>query len=92
MTEAFPLQWPAGRPRSSYSQRSRFKVSGWDATKLVIAEIRRLGGRNAVISSNVELRNDGLPYANRKPPADKGVAVYFEYRQQPMCFACDKWD
>lgn len=50
-----------------------------------------LGGRNAVISSNIQLRQDGLPYANRRAPDDAGVAVYFAYKGRQMCFACDKW-
>ncbi|MEM8615295.1 MAG: J domain-containing protein [Pseudomonadota bacterium] len=55
-------------------------------------EIRRLGGRYAVLSSNVALRQDGLPYASRRMPDDPGVAVYFQYGGTQMCFACDKWD
>ncbi len=51
-----------------------------------------MGGSGLVISTNVELRRDGLPYANRREPSDKGVAVYFDYKKRPMCFACDRWD
>lgn len=92
MTEAYPLQWPVGKPRVSSPGQSRFSISQHNATNNLLDEIRRLGGRNAVISTNVELRNDGLPYANRKPPQDRGVAIYFTYKNQSMCFACDKWN
>ncbi len=92
MTEAYPLQWPAGRPRSRTVQESRFKTQFWPAVQFVLNEIRRLGASNSVISTNIELRQDGLPYANRRAPDDKGVAVYFTYRGKSMCFACDKWD
>jgi hypothetical protein len=51
-----------------------------------------MGGAQLVISTNIELRRDGLPYANRREPSDKGVAVYFDYKRRPMCFACDRWD
>jgi hypothetical protein len=51
-----------------------------------------MGGSSLIISTNIELRRDGLPYAGRREPTDKGVAVYFEYRKRPMCFACDRWD
>ena len=43
-----------------------------------------------VLSTNVELRRDGLPYAGRTP-ADPGVAVYFTWRGQQYAFACDCW-
>jgi hypothetical protein len=51
-----------------------------------------MGGAQLVISTNIELRRDRLPYANRREPSDKGVAVYFDYKRRPMCFACDRWD
>lgn len=94
MPEAYPLAWPEGRERTvSYRrQRARFEVSMAGARDGLFQEIRRLGGRYPVLSSNVELRLDGLPYANRRAPDDPGVAVYFEYKGKQMCFACDKWD
>ena len=51
-----------------------------------------MGGINPVISTNVKLRRDGLPYAGQREPDDKAVAVYFTYNRVPMCFACDQWD
>lgn len=51
-----------------------------------------MGGSHLVISTNIELRRDGLPHAGRREPSDKGVAVYFDYRRRPICFACDRWD
>ena len=38
------------------------------------------------------LRRDGLPLAARRLPDDKGVAVYFSLKGQPLCFASDRWD
>jgi hypothetical protein len=55
-------------------------------------QIRLLGGRLPILSSDLELRRDGLPYANQREPADKGVAVYFEWKGQQRVFACDRWD
>jgi hypothetical protein len=96
MTEAsplhWPLQWPIGRPRLQHGKPSRFKIDFLPAVQMLRAEIRRLGAEHLVISTNIELRPDGLPYANRREPEDEGVAVYFTYRKQPMCFACDMWD
>ena len=51
-----------------------------------------MNGRYPVLSTNIGLRRDGLPYATTKEPDDKGVAVYFEYRGKQMVFACDRWD
>ncbi|WP_421717460.1 J domain-containing protein [Algiphilus sp.] len=90
--EAFPLCWPHGRPRTKRPERSRFGVSLAVARDELIAEIQRLGGKQVVVSSNVELRRDGLPYASRREPDDPGVAVYFTYRGTQHCFACDQWD
>lgn len=58
----------------------------------LVWEIERLGGRATIISSNIPLRQDGLPYASAKEPDEPGVAVYFSYRDAPRCFACDQWD
>lgn len=92
MTEAYPLAWPSGKPRTSYPQRSRFDVAFTTARDCLLHEIKLLGGTLPVLSSSVALRQDGLPYANRPQPADRGVAVYFSLKGQQMCFACDRWD
>ena len=89
--EAFPLCWPAHRRRTSYRQYGRFKTAFAKARDHIIAEIQRLGGRQAIISTNIELRRDGLPYATFKTPDDPGVAVYFSYKGKQMCFACDRY-
>lgn len=91
MIESYPLQWPAGKPRTKRPERSRFDASQDRAQRGIMDEIRRLGGRLPVISTNVELRRDGLPYANQRVD-DRGIAVYFTLRGQQMCFACDRWD
>lgn len=88
---AYPISWPAHRPRAKYRQRGRFKTAFAKARDHIIAEIQRLGGRQAIISTNIELRRDGLPYATFKTPDDPGVAVYFQYKGKQMCFACDRY-
>jgi hypothetical protein len=45
-----------------------------------------------VLSTNLRLRNDGLPRSGQAQPSDRGLAAYFTYKKQPMCFACDRWD
>ena len=47
--------------------------------------------RRPVISTNVELRQDGLPYSGRRAPEDPGAAVYFELAGRPHVIACDRW-
>lgn len=92
MIEAFPLSWPQGWPRTRKPSRSRFDVSFTSARDGLMEQIRLLGGSLPILSSDLELRRDGLPYANQREPADKGVAVYFEWKGQQRVFACDRWD
>jgi hypothetical protein len=98
-TEAYPLQWPAGRKRTDRWQieQAKFDVSFARARDNIINEVRLLAGGRwgpdpmTVISSNVALRRDGLPLANQRQPDDCGVAVYFLYKKRQMSFACDRW-
>lgn len=55
-------------------------------------EVDRLGARNSILSTNVRLRLDGLPYSNQSQPDDRGAAVYFELKGKPVSLACDRWD
>lgn len=89
--EAYPLTWPAGRQRTRWTEASRFRITLGKAIKEVQNEVGRLGGVSLIISSNLPLRRDGIPYANSSQPEDRGVAVYFTYKKRPMCFACDRW-
>jgi hypothetical protein len=90
MKEAFPLTWPDGWKRVPRRHRSRFEVSGFGkARDFLLAEVKRMGGSAVILSTNIPLRLDGLPYANSREPNDPGVAVYFRYGKREMCFACD---
>lgn len=91
---AYPLKWPDGRPRTQRYRvaRARFETTTEQARILLGDEVRRLGGRLPVLTTNVQLRQDGHPCSNRRPPDDCGVAVYFVYKGKSMCFACDRWD
>lgn len=93
MTESFPLYWPEGRKRIEPHRRqpSRFNTGFGMAIRAVMSELRLLGARNQVVSSNIPLRRDGLPLAVAKRVDDPGVAVYFRYKDKPMVFACDRW-
>jgi len=89
--EAFPLYWPEGWKRCRAPIQSRFKT-GFGAARVQLSkEIARMGGTNVVISTNVPLRNDGMPRASAGEPKDAGVAVYFRLKDKDMVFACDKY-
>ncbi len=89
---AYPLHWPEGMARTSKPKQSRFNTTFGKSRGYLLSELTRLGARYHTVSTNVNLRRDGLPYAGQSEPNDKGVAVYFELNGKPMCFACDRWD
>jgi hypothetical protein len=89
---AFPLQWPPEQPRSTSPRISPFKKKSFDLSRRSLTdELKRLGARDVILSTNIPLRQDGHPYANAARPKDHGVAVYFKYKGRSMVFACDRW-
>lgn len=90
--EAFPLAWPAGFQRTTYRRRAVFKTPFATARDGILHELRLMGATLPVISSNVPLRRDGIPYAGQAQPSDPGIAVYFMRKGQQRVIACDKWD
>ncbi len=97
MIEAYPLSWPTGWPRTEKPQRSRFggyydKPSVAKATRKLQEEMRMLGGTDLIISTNLILRQDGLPRSSQKTPEDRGAAVYFKWHNEPMVIACDSYN
>lgn len=97
IAEAYPLYWPEGWPRTARPRPAAFKIGKEAFARVrdsVMSNVRPMGGRSAVLSTNVPLRLDGLPYAGIAEPRDSGVAVYWydEHVQQQRCMACDKWD
>lgn len=91
MIDAYPLQWPTGWPRSKYQERARFDTTFATARNKLMRELALLGASDIIISSNIELRRDGLPYANQRQPEDTGIAVYFKLNGENQCVPCDKW-
>lgn len=91
--EGYPLHWPPHWKRTpEYKRRhSIFRNTFARSRDELLNEIRLLGGRYPVISSNLMLKIDGFPYANQKEPEDPGVAVYFELFGKQQCIPCDKW-
>ena len=107
---AWPAGWKreATRTTARFGKPSRARAGGgWDHRRaLTIAEavarlleqLRMMGidSDDLVISTNLELRLDGLPRSNQREPADPGVAVYWQDRydrtQPPKCMAIDRYD
>lgn len=89
---AFPLQWPVGWERTKTRQPSRFSVSFGKVRDEIVKQLKLMGATNVVMSTNIPLKNDGLPYATYSNIQDTGVAVYFFYKNKQMVFACDKWN
>lgn len=91
--EAFPLQWPQHVPRSKRRTQSNFARRSLAAARdFLVHEVRLLGGRGLVLSTNVELRRDGLPYSGRRQPDDPGAVAYFELKGKRIAMPCDRWN
>lgn len=90
---AHPLAWPLGwrRTESHERQRARYSVTFATARDDLLSELSLLRAQSVVLSTNIPLKRDGLPYANFQEPADPGVAVYFTTRETTQVIACDKW-
>jgi hypothetical protein len=92
--EAYPLAWPEGVKRAETRIRSRFESKGQTVRRVrsfLKDEVRRLGGADLVISTDMRTRQDGEPISNAKEPDDPGAAVYFELHGNKVCLACDQW-
>jgi hypothetical protein len=75
----------------SWRRSERLEVG--DGLDRLERELRLLGARQVVISSNLRLRLDGRPLAAQaRQLDDPGIAVYFRLNQQPRVLACDRWN
>lgn len=97
MAQAFPLQWPEGWKRTAVMARRRapYKVTPERALTEMIHSLELLGAnkRTIIVSTNIPVRNDGLPYASYRIPEDPGVAVYWATKSMgERVIACDRWD
>ena len=93
--ESYPLTWPDGWPRTNKwaTKSSKFKTKSFAVARdMLMDELRRFGARDIILSTNVPLRLDGLPYSGYRQPEDKGVAIFFTLKGKKMVFACDLWN
>lgn len=85
---AYPLQWPKGWPRTEKAKREpshRFKkVTLAGALSGLQEEVRRLGGKDLILSSNYTLGSTN--------PIEGGVVAYFSYEERQVAIPCDRWD
>lgn len=93
MNEAYPLSWPVDRPRTAtWDRRSGpSQMPGGRVRQLLAKELRMMEVTNVVISSNVAVRRDGLPYAGQREPEDPGVVLYFTRKGSDIAISCDRW-
>lgn len=96
----YPLTWPTGWKRTEAYRRAdaAFSKAGrplsvYDGTTRLLAELRRFGVRESdvIISTNVKLRQDGLPLSNQSEPQDSGAAVYWKRGGKNQVMATDRY-
>ncbi len=98
MTEAFPLHWPEGWPRTDW-RKHKWSLpggrssQGWNSVvKRLRTEVNRIGGINVVISTNQPIRRDGEPHATSRRIDDPGAAVYFTRDNRQLVMAQDAYE
>ena len=102
---SYPLSWPIGWKRTEPARRRRAQFGtkpGREQRKRELTlseaiarlqhELDLLGAERPVLSSNLELRLDGLPRSGQREPGDPGAAVYFTLKERRTVLACDRWD
>ncbi|RYF07984.1 MAG: J domain-containing protein [Comamonadaceae bacterium] len=77
------------------SWRNRAELSIAEATSRLLEELERMGARRStvVLSTNLVLRQDGLPRSGQAAPSDPGAAVYWHdpFNGQPRSMAIDRY-
>lgn len=95
MAETFPLDWPLGYKKTAQRKRSLFKPQTPDVVQeQAYKELRLLGAKKVVISSNIPLRKDGRMFAEylTKKIDDPGIAIYFHFDGDDVVMCCDQYD
>lgn len=82
--EPYPLRWPEDLPRTKSRTGDPFRVGLDQARKDLIREVNLFGGKTPVISS------DWAPFSD-SAPKDPGVALWFQWKNQWRCIACDTY-
>lgn len=88
----FHTKQSSGIDNGVYRHPEKHRVTLTKARDLLFEELRRLGAAGGLLSSDLRLRQDGLPMAGQRQPDDPGAAVYFKHDGNEVAFACDRWD
>lgn len=89
MTQAYPLQWPEGLPRTTSTASSQFRTQLAGALKNVRDSLQAFGRDSGkpvtaiILSSNVSL--------GEARPRDPGVAAWFVWDGAQRCIAVDRY-
>lgn len=92
--EPFPLNWPIAQRRTQTARRvgaHQYKLGLARYRDDLLDELKKMDASRIVLTSNVPVRLDGLPYADAREPADPGIAVYFERDGADYCLAIDRY-
>lgn len=102
---ASPLTWPEGWKRAKNKTHSNFRTKrgagyGFDnisiskAVNFVLDELFRMGvsESHVIISTDLKLKQDGLPYSSQKMPDDVGAAVWWKEKGIQRVIALDKYN
>lgn len=102
--DAYPCRWPDGWERTPSHRRgtSRFGLDFVRARDDISRQLKLMGAREIVLTTNIPLRRDGLPLAGQSEPQDPAVAVYWiergtwnaqrnEQDYKRLVVACDHW-
>ncbi|MFP1683385.1 DnaJ domain-containing protein [Alloalcanivorax sp. C16-1] len=86
----------SSRQDTGASYRTKRKLTINEGTTRVLDALRKIGvgDWNVIVSTNMPVRGDGLPYSNRREPEDCGAAVYWrtDSGQAYQCIAIDQYD
>lgn len=82
----------ANDPTKTWESKSRVAVSIAHARDELLREIKLLGARDVVLSSNLVLNQFGEPHGSAREPPDPGVAVFFSLKKTDTCIAVDRFD
>lgn len=90
MTHTYPLQWPIGWPKTQpgYHKQGSFKVTYDEAVRQLADELERFSADSAYISTDQELRINGMPRRDSRPVTN-GAALYFVRNGKQLCIPCD---
>jgi hypothetical protein len=84
-------RYRTGGDGSTYAVHDRKAMTVATALSRLQLELDRLGASRPIVSTNVELRLDGLPRSGQRAPDDPGVAVYFRVNGDPVVLAVDQY-